>query len=410
MAQESKGTRRSVKSLGATANIGKLIRQYYQKAHQVKAEGKPVAWITAIDPIEICYAMDVYPVLPENFAAVCSARQVAPEMIEAAEGEGYSNDLCSYARICLGSLFGNPGPWGGMPEPDMLIVSRNACTTHVKWWEAMARHLKKPLFVIDMPLQITDRKYEDDNPQDLKYIKAQLMDLIAFLEENTGRKLDEDKLRKTAALSDRASQLWNEILEYRKTVPTPMSAADSFTDIFPIVCLPGTQEAVDAYEQLCREVAERAKKKKGVLPEERHRLLWDNIPLWYNLGLYNYFEERGSVFVIESYSTTWSGRVDPDDPLTGLARKCSKIWLNSSLEIKINNTLKLAREYHVDGAILHSNRSCKSYSIGQVDIQNALKEHLGIPSIILEADMADVGKYADGPVKTRIDAFLELLD
>lgn len=409
MEQVNLGTRKSVKALQTSEKIGKAVKEYYLRAHEAKAQGKPICWVTAIDPIEVLYAFDIYPVLPENFATVCSSRQVAPELMESAEVYGYSQDLCSYARICLGTLFGDKGPWGGMPEPDFFIVCRNACNTHLKWWQAMARHLNKPIFVLDMPFMVEDTSYEEVEDAVREYFVAQLRDLIKFLERQTGQKIDYKKLEHTVALSDRASYLWNEVLEYRKAVPTPMGAADSFVGIFPLVTMPGTELAVKLYEELLREVIDHVEKKIGAVPNERFRLLFDNIPLWYNLGLYNYVEERGAVFVIETYSTTWSGRLDPKYPLESLALKCGKIWLNSCLDIKIKKTVTLAREYKVDGAVFHSNMSCKSYSIGQVELQKALRDELGIPSFLFQADMADIRKYADAPTKERFNVFLETL-
>ncbi|MHA1431042.1 MAG: hypothetical protein ACTSRV_11725 [Candidatus Freyarchaeota archaeon] len=65
------------------------------------------------------------------------------------------------------------------------------------------------------------------------------------------------------------------------------------------------------YEGLLSEVKERVKNKIGVIPEEKYRLLWDNIVLWYNVGLSNYFHKYGAVFVLEPYTMVWSGRLDP---------------------------------------------------------------------------------------------------
>ncbi|MHA1262682.1 MAG: 2-hydroxyacyl-CoA dehydratase, partial [Candidatus Freyarchaeota archaeon] len=85
----------------------------------------------------------------------------------------------------------------------------------------------------------------------------------------------------------------------RKNSPCPIGAADVLSCMFAIVTLPGTQAAVDFYERLLSEVKERVKNKIGLIPEEKYRLLWDNIVLWYNVGLSNYFHKYGAVFVLE---------------------------------------------------------------------------------------------------------------
>jgi len=58
---------------------------------------------------------------------------------------------------------------------------------------------------------------------------------------------------------------------------------------------------------------------------------------------------------------------------------------------------------------MHSNRSCKPYSLGQYDIQRIVQEKMGIPTVMLEADMVDERSFSEGQIETRIEAFIELL-
>jgi benzoyl-CoA reductase/2-hydroxyglutaryl-CoA dehydratase subunit BcrC/BadD/HgdB len=59
--------------------------------------------------------------------------------------------------------------------------------------------------------------------------------------------------------------------------------------------------------------------------------------------------------------------------------------------------------------VMHSNRSCKPYSLGQYDIRRIVKEQRGLPTLLIEADMVDERSFTEGPIETRIDAFMELL-
>jgi benzoyl-CoA reductase/2-hydroxyglutaryl-CoA dehydratase subunit BcrC/BadD/HgdB len=58
---------------------------------------------------------------------------------------------------------------------------------------------------------------------------------------------------------------------------------------------------------------------------------------------------------------------------------------------------------------MHSNRSCKPYSLGQYDIQRIVGEKMGIPTVMIEADMVDERSFSEGQIETRIEAFIELL-
>jgi len=58
---------------------------------------------------------------------------------------------------------------------------------------------------------------------------------------------------------------------------------------------------------------------------------------------------------------------------------------------------------------MHSNRSCKPYSLGQYDIQRIVEKERGIPSLMIEADMVDERSFSESQVATRIDAFMEVI-
>jgi benzoyl-CoA reductase/2-hydroxyglutaryl-CoA dehydratase subunit BcrC/BadD/HgdB len=71
--------------------------------------------------------------------------------------------------------------------------------------------------------------------------------------------------------------------------------------------------------------------------------------------------------------------------------------------------MAMVDKYEVDGIVMHSNRSCKPYSLGQYDIQRIVEKQKGIPSLMLEADMTDERKFSESQIETRIDAFIEIL-
>ncbi|MEM2518374.1 MAG: 2-hydroxyacyl-CoA dehydratase family protein, partial [Candidatus Bathyarchaeia archaeon] len=65
--------------------------------------------------------------------------------------------------------------------------------------------------------------------------------------------------------------------------------------------------------------------------------------------------------------------------------------------------------FNIDGAVLFSNRSCKSWSAPQLVTAEAIGNRFNVPYLIFEADMADPRQYAEAQIKNRIDAFLEVL-
>ncbi len=71
--------------------------------------------------------------------------------------------------------------------------------------------------------------------------------------------------------------------------------------------------------------------------------------------------------------------------------------------------MEMVDKYSVDGIVMHSNRSCKPYSLGQYDIQRTLQEEKGIPTVMIEADMVDARNFSESQIETRIDAFIEVI-
>jgi benzoyl-CoA reductase/2-hydroxyglutaryl-CoA dehydratase subunit BcrC/BadD/HgdB len=402
----------SKKRLRTSKELWTIVPQYYADAHAAKAEGKLVGWMPPMNgAIEVFRAMDIVPVLPENWSPVCAATGLAPECMEAAERMGYSRDLCGYLRNAIGYVHDvmkrDEQPLGGLPAPDIIVAFGGGCIPAMKIFQYFGEHFQVPTYIADGP-QIAPEEMTDEV---IAFATERFEDFIRWLEGVAGRKLDMDRLKEVVRLSDRACELWDEIMDYRRYVPTPFSATE-IGIMFVMVVLPGTQEAVDFLERFRDEVKERAEQGIGCVPEERFRLFWDNIPLWYNMGLFNYFEKFGAVVVAETYSAAWSIRLDPDNAIESLVRKSMlsfPLVSNVSLTKRINMVVDACRKYKIDGAILHSNKSCKPISLGQMDVRRALMEQLEVPSVMFEADHMDVRNWNEAQVKNRLDAFMDML-
>ncbi|MCL6610477.1 MAG: 2-hydroxyacyl-CoA dehydratase family protein [Peptococcaceae bacterium] len=382
--------------------------EYYMECVMAKQQGRPLAWITSGFPVELVYAMDVIPFYPENYGTLCGSRKVSGELCQMAEARGYSQDLCSYARCTLGSMYENAGPLNGLPAPDMILTARNICHTVIKWWEAVARYYNCPLFVLDTPFVqggLTGHQ--------VRYVREQIMEMIGFLERHTGREFNMDRFMEVIGRSNQGTALWREIQLLRKASPCPVSALDMFTCMFPIVTLRGTAACVDFYREMRDELADRVARGVGVLEEDRYRLMWDNIAIWYNFQFYDYIHSRGGVFVGETYTSAWGvyqfDQSGSGDLFDSLVRSYSMALLNIDLDLRFGQMADMIREYGVEGLILHSNRSCKTYSLGQLGLARRVQNELGVPVLIIEADMTDPRAFAEGPTRTRVDAFLELL-
>ena len=112
---------------------------------------------------------------------------------------------------------------------------------------------------------------------------------------------------------------------------------------------------------------------------------------------------------MHGYTNGWSTSVELSEPIEGLARTYTAVYINQSLQARAEIMVDLTERFQVDGIVFHSNRSCKPYSFGQYDLRRIVSERTGKPGLILEADMCDTRAYAEEPLKTRIQAFMETL-
>jgi benzoyl-CoA reductase/2-hydroxyglutaryl-CoA dehydratase subunit BcrC/BadD/HgdB len=392
--------------LQSLKEINAVMTRYYVQ-RKALARLKPLAYVTSGAPVEIMEAMGILTLYPENYGALCGARGAAVGLCQVAEASGYPSDLCSYARSHVGAVLQpKQAPLKGMPRPDLLVCCSNICGTVLKWYEALATLYEVPLFLLDVPFQRTTPA----EPHVVAYVADQLHEFVEWLETHTRRRLKPDKLHSALALSRKAVALWQEILSFGQYRPSPINAPDLFVAMAPVVALRGTRQAVDCYQRLRAELEERVSQSVGAVPGERHRLLWDNIAIWYRLyRFFRPFMDAGVCFVADTYTNAWTVEMDVEEPFDSLARAYTGVFINVDLPTRLHTIVRLARSFQVDGMVMHANRSCKPFSIAQSDVRGTLRDELGLPTLILEADMCDARLYNEGAVRERVSAFLEML-
>ena len=262
--------------------LGELLDKHYADALEAKANGKLIAWSTSIAPQELLETMGIHVVYPENHAAAIGARKHAQQFINYAEGQGYSVDICSYARVNLAYMNIQECEAANMPLPDLIFCANNICNTVIKWYENIAKELKIPMILIDLPF---NHQYEVSN-QNIAYIKGQILFAIDKLVEITGNKFDYDKFTEVMRISSETSRWWKKATMLAKARPSPLNGFDLFNYMATIVCMRGTKEGLQLFKLWHDELEE--KSLKGIGPwkdaDEKYRVMWDGIACWPYLG------------------------------------------------------------------------------------------------------------------------------
>ena len=391
------------------ARVKELMSATYLKARYATGVHK-VAWVTSGAPVEVLQALGYVLIYPENHAALCGARKMGADLCQAAEDEGYSKDLCSYVRTDLGSITTGKTPVGHLPPPDLLVCCTNICQTVKYWYEVLADHFGVPLVVIDTPFL-----YDEAHAHQVEYVQQQLeQELVPTAEKIAGRTLTDRDLRRTTDQAQAASRLWCAILERSQHRPAPMTAFDGFLLMGPIVAMRGLPETTSFYERVLAEMDERIAAGVGAIKDERYRVLWDNLPVWYRISrLSKSLAGLGVNVVASTYTYAWAELAemfDAADPMGSAARTYLHPILNQSTAHKLAGMRRMIDDFDLDGVILHSDRSCKPYSLGQIDERDRIVEAAGIPAMLLEADHNDARVWADEQTAGRIEAFVEMME
>lgn len=385
-----------------------LLSQHYLQGRYANGV-KKVAWVTSGAPTEILRALDIFLIYPENHAAICGAKKAGKDYANEAENEGYSKDICSYARTDFGALLSGKTPVGKLPKPDMLVCCTNICQTVLYWYKQLSAYFNVPLFIIDTPFL-----YDEMQPHQIQYVETQLEELIPFAEQATGQRFDHSKFQNVLLRAKHATELWLEILNTGKHHPSPITAFDQYILMAPIVDMRGDESTIVFYQTLLNELKHRIKHGIGAIKNEQKRVLWDNLPIWFKIGgMSKMLANHGVNVVASTYTYAWgeiAPLLDELNPMNSMAKAYLFPILNRSSGQKMKAMERLINDFDIDGVLLHSDRSCKPYSLGQVDQRDKITYELGKPALLLEADHNDQRAYSEEQSQTRLEAFVEMME
>ncbi len=374
---------------------------------------------------------DIFPITGEPYgASIAFNKEFSLRCLEATEKKGYARDLCSYMRSYWGSIILDEYAFGGkFPKPDFMWQD-HICCSHSKWYQ-VASELEGgiPTYSIDVAVG----PYNSVSDSKIEYLVNQMHDGIEWLKKTTGREYNDDLLIEAVNNECRATALWAEICLLNMTVPTPIDEKSMYS-LYVLGTLEKHSKVVaDFYEELLDEVKYRVANGIGAIAHERCRLMSDTQPPWGFLSVFRYLEKFGAVSVGSLYTFgligvwedkpdgTWGPRTTPkelgiDITTRDQALKILADWNLSKPEwqhfysphLKSDMMIKIAKQWKIDGVLLHYNRGCEGLSLGIAENRLALIE-AGYPVMAFEGNMGDEREFDEAKTMGRIDSFMETL-
>jgi benzoyl-CoA reductase subunit B len=354
-------------------------------------------------PAEILYAMDIVPIHAETTSWMVPAftGNVGPMIAKAAE-IGLATEICSAHRVMAGAY-----AVGDLPRPDAVLWSNLSCDNSAKSGEYLVNLNRCPGFFADIPFNNT--------PEEISYIVAEFQDMIAFLEDVTGRKMNWDRLSEIIARLNRQIELYREIFNLRKAVPSPFPMHRFTEFMMSLYLFPGHPDVITYLETLRQELTEMVKNGQGVVANERFRLMSLFMPPAYMMGLLGEISrESGAVSVVEPHFSFWGeDKLDPAKPLESLARK-SFMFPESATYGPVSDrilkgTVQCAKDFKVDGAIFYAHVGCRQ-GAGLIKPYKDLLNNLDIPMLTLDIDLLDETITSSDEVRTKMQEFFEILE
>ena len=373
-------------------------RAMYKLLMESFRDTSTVIWKSTFVPSEIIYALDAIPLYIESFSAMAAAVDICPTMLDASERHGFSRDSCTFLRGVMGASLKDI-----LPRPDALVSTSYYCDGDPKIFDIFAEEYKKPHFYLQVPFMV-DEEWSRD------ILAEQLEEITMELARVTGKPFDKDRLSEIINNTNEASRYFRQAMELRRHVPSPMLGCEAIDYIGAISQLWGSKELVRMSKLLCEELEERIDKGVAAVGDERFRLLWCHLRPYYNDEVFNYLElDQRAVVAFESVNLiTWQD-MDPQKPFESLAEKLLANPAIGPCERMTGWVARMVRDYSIDGIIWMAPWGCRHFNSLSQLVKDGLRKEMDVPFFILDLECIDKRNYSKEQVRTRLDAFLEIL-
>lgn len=311
-------------------------------------------------------------------------------------------NTCPLIKASVGARLDRTCPFFRIAD---MYIGETTCDGKKKAWEILGEDV--PVHVMDLPQMKREK--------DIKAWAEEIKELKKVIEEFTGNKVTAESLSESIKLINNKRKALSRLYECRKADKVPISGRDALV-IFQIAFYDDPARFTQMTNKLCDELEQRIKDGVSVVKEGTKRILLTGTPLAVpNWKLHNIIETSGAVVVCEEMCTGtryFENLVDEtkttiDEQIDALANRymvinCACFTPNTG---RIDDIIRLAKEYKVDGVIDVNLKFCSLYDVEGYTVERALKEAC-IPVMGIETDYTDNDAEQ---LRTRIGAFIEMI-
>jgi benzoyl-CoA reductase/2-hydroxyglutaryl-CoA dehydratase subunit BcrC/BadD/HgdB len=382
----------------------KFLNQYYSNIIQARETSQPLGQHNLFGPVELFYAMDIVPYLQCHLSAVGPALWDCTEYFELAQGYGIAPEFCSFEKLRVGYMLAD-----AITKPDFIVGSNLYCTASIKSMLMAAENWDIPYFIIDAP-------YSRDEAA-IDYYGGQMKKAVAFMEDQTGRKMDYDRLRELTQKSKKCFDYFRQLVELRKLASSPVSFVNAAKANDMLGLGAGTDMVVEYLGKLLAEVHARQADGIPAVPGERLRIAWwGGIPGFDPKIIRWLAKDHGVNIVIDGFSLI-GPLIETDehlaDPLKYIARKTLSFPVarfSGRFSDVSQDITRVARESKIDACIIYTSLGCTQISGIQKIYRDAISEKLGLPTFVLDGDYCDSRVVSAQQIRAKLEEFFSLLE
>lgn len=347
-------------------------------------------WANIFAPVEILQCFDVRVLSIECLSSFLSGFTIENYFLDFAESEGIAPTLCSYHKNFIGAVDS-----GVIPPAAFAVTTSTICDGNINTFRHLSEKHQVPSYLIDVPDFLSDEGEQ--------YVVEQLEELIAMLEDTFHRTLDYNALSQVLLRENESKACYERFLRQVRTKAYPSTLTLQMYMLFATHLNIGTPEILSFFRQMEQEIT--------AAPEFHGKnILWVHLLPYYQQTLKEYFNltEDYQIQAIEM-NLDYRAELDASRPLHALAKKMIDNIYTGSYSRKAGLVRELTQELQPDGVINFCHWGCKQSSGGVMLLKEALKE-TDTPFLILDGDGMDRRGSHDGQIKTRFEAFLEVMD
>jgi benzoyl-CoA reductase/2-hydroxyglutaryl-CoA dehydratase subunit BcrC/BadD/HgdB len=286
-----------------------------------------------------------------------------------------------------------------------MYVGETTCDGKKKAWEILGKEV--PMHIMDVPQMKREK--------DIEKWAQEIADFARVVEDFTGNPITAERLGQAIQTVNNKRRAMARVFAATKGRALPISGKDRLL-MTQIAFFDDPVRCAEMCNKLADELDERVRNGVSVFPAGTKRILLTGTPLAIpNWKLHHIIETSGAAVVCEEMCTGtryFEHLVDETQTtLEGQFRALSERYMKNNCACftpntgRVDDILRLAREYQVDGVIDVNLKFCCLYDTEGYTVEKALKD-AGIPVLGLETDYTDADAEQ---LRTRVGAFVELL-